>query len=101
MMEREGIFFDKGDNKRIPGKMQVHYRMAFDDNGRPMMYVFSTCRQFIRTIPALVYSTSNVEDIDTDMEDHDYDAMRYMFMMNPIPARENRRQKRKIWSPLD
>lgn len=100
MMEREGIYFEKGDNKRLPGKMQVHYRMAFDDNGRPMMYVFDTCRQFIRTIPALVYSTSNVEDIDTDMEDHDYDAMRYMFMMNPIPPRENRSRKNKAWNPL-
>ena len=101
MMEREGIYFEKGDNKRIPGKMQVHYRMAFDENGRPMMYVFDTCKQFIRTIPSLVYSASNVEDIDTDMEDHDYDAMRYMFMLNPIPPRENSIQKRRIWTPLD
>lgn len=101
MMEREGIYFDKGDNKRIPGKMQVHYRMAFDENGRPMMYVFNTCRHFIRTIPSLVYSTVNVEDIDTDSEDHDYDAMRYMFMLNPIPPRENMRQKKRVWNPLD
>jgi len=101
MMEREGIYFEKGDNKRIPGKMQVHYRMAFDENGRPMMYVFDTCRDFIRTVPALVYSNTNVEDIDTTMEDHDYDAMRYMFMLNPIPPRENKRQKRRVWNPLE
>ena len=28
-----GIFFDKGDNQRIAGWMQMHYRMAFDENG--------------------------------------------------------------------
>ncbi len=101
MMEREGIYFDKADNKRLPGKMQVHYRMAFDENGRPMMYVFNTCRHFIRTIPSLVYSSVNVEDIDTDQEDHDYDAMRYLFMANPIPPRKNTQTPKKEWSPLD
>lgn len=70
MMEREGIYFDKADNKRIPGKMQLHNRLAFDDNGFPMLYVFDTCKHFIRTIPALVYDETNVEDIDTDTEDH-------------------------------
>lgn len=101
MMEREGIWFEKGDNKRMPGKMQVHYRMAFDENGQPMMQVFSTCTHFIRTIPALVYSGGNVEDIDTDTEDHDYDAMRYLFMMNPIAPRENKAGKTQNWNPLE
>ena len=31
-----------------------------------MLYVFSTCRHFIRTVPALVYDEKDVEDIDTD-----------------------------------
>ena len=72
-----------------------------DENGRPMMYVFNTCRHFIRTIPSLVYSSVNVEDIDTDQEDHDYDAMRYLFMANPIPPRKNTQTPKKEWSPLD
>jgi len=100
MMEREGIYFEKADNQRIPGKMQVHYRMAFDENGRPMMYVFKTCKHFIRTIPSLVYSNVNVEDIDTTQEDHDYDAMRYLFMANPIPPRRHEAQHKQEWNPL-
>ena len=89
MMEREGVFWEPGDNKRIPGKQQFHYRLAFDSNGYPMMYVFKTCRHFIRTIPALVYDQVDVEDIDTDGEDHEFDAARYMFMAHPIPARQH------------
>ena len=80
LMEREGIFFDRGDNSRIAGKMQVHHRLAFDQNGAPGLTVFSTCRHFIRTVPALVYDPVNVEDVNTAMEDHIYDEMRYVVM---------------------
>lgn len=89
MMESEGVYFDKAKNDRISGKMQLHYRLAFDKNGFPMMYVFNTCRQFIRTLPNLVYDTVHVEDIDTTQEDHDYDACRYFLQENPIKARSN------------
>ena len=101
MMEREGIYFDKGDNKRIPGKMQLHHRLAFDEDGFPMMYVFKTCREFIRTLPNLVYDEKNPEDINTSMEDHDYDACRYFLMLNPIAPRKNFEALKKEWSPLD
>lgn len=84
MMEREGVFFERADNTRIAGKMQLHNRLAFDENGIPMLYVFSTCKHFIRTVPALVYSQKNIEDIDTDAEDHIYDEVRYVAMENPI-----------------
>lgn len=87
LFEEQGVFFEKGDHKRIPGKMQVHHRLAFDENGYPALYVFDTCREFIRTFPALIYDRNAPEDIDTNCEDHDYDAMRYFLMRNPIPAR--------------
>ncbi|MCI6958046.1 MAG: phage terminase large subunit, partial [Clostridiales bacterium] len=32
-----GIYFTPGDNHRIPGWMQVHYRLQFDENGYPRM----------------------------------------------------------------
>ena len=98
---REGIYFEKGDNTRIAGKMQIHNRLAFDENGIPMLYVFSTCKHFIRTIPTLVYSQTDVEDIDTDAEDHIYDECRYVLMHIPIKARDNRKILRgEIFSPL-
>ena len=69
--------------------MQFHYRLHFDEEGRPMLQVFHTCKHFIRTIPNLVYDESNVEDIDTRQEDHIYDECRYVLMENPIsPPRQ-------------
>lgn len=78
------VYFDKGDHKRIPGWMQVHYRFAFDANGVPMMYVFSNCKAFIRTMPLMMYSTTHPEDLDTELEDHVADEVRYMCMSRPI-----------------
>lgn len=88
-MAKYGIYWNKGDNSRIAGKMQYHYRLAFDENGIPMMYVFSNCKNFIRTIPNLIYSENQVEDIDTDTEDHQYDESRYAVMANILPARKS------------
>lgn len=102
MFEEEGVFFEKGKNDRLSGKMQCHYRFAFDDEGRPMAYVFNNCRAFLRTIPALIYDTINVEDVNTACEDHDYDAMRYFFMANPIaPQKPKPIHTQKQFDPLD
>lgn len=81
------VWFSKGDNKRIPGWMQVHYRFAFDENGYPMMYIFSNCKAFIRTMPLLQYDEHKVEDLDTSMEDHVADEVRYFCMSRPIKPR--------------
>ncbi len=86
LMEREGVYWDRADNTRMAGKQQLHNRLAFDSQGIPMLYVFSTCRHFIRTVPALVYSQVDVEDVDTDGEDHIYDECRYVCMENPCAA---------------
>lgn len=83
-----GVYFKRGDNQRIPGWMQMHYRLAFDDNGFPMMYIFSNCKACIRTLPALVFDETKVEDLDTRGEDHVADEMRYFCMSRPITPRE-------------
>ncbi len=87
--EKFGIYFEKGDHKRIPGWLQLHYRLSFDDNGYPKMYIFSNCKDFIRTIPLLQYDDKIVEDIDTDAEDHIADETRYFLMSRPIEPRQN------------
>lgn len=83
-----GIYFTPGDNKRVPGWMMCHYYMAFDEFGQSMMYVFSNCKAFIRTIPALQYDDIKVEDLDTDAEDHVADEFRYFVMSRPIKPRK-------------
>lgn len=94
------VFFSKGDHERIPGWMQCHYRLAFDDNGFPMFYVFKNCENFIRTIPLLQYDEHKVEDIDTDGEDHIADAWRYFLMSRPIKPRTAPKPDEYVNSPL-
>lgn len=84
MMEQEGVYFSKGDHTRLAGLMQMHYRLAFDSMGIPMMYVFKSCTNVIRTLPVLIYDEKHPEDVDTTMEDHLYDAIRYVCMENPL-----------------
>lgn len=84
---KHGVYFMKGDNERLAGWMQMHYRLAFDENGYPMMYVFNNCKAFIRTIPALVHDEHRVEDLDTDGEDHVADDTRYFCQCRPITPR--------------
>lgn len=98
---RDGVYFRRGDNTRLAGKMQFHERLRFDENGRPKMQVFRTCRQFIRTIPALPYDMRKAEDVDSDSEDHIYDEARYFLMARPVPVSDPRTIVRKQWSPLD
>ena len=94
------VFFGKGDHQRIAGWMQCHYRLAFDENGFPMFYVFKNCESFIRTIPLLQYDEHKVEDIDTDGEDHIADAWRYFLMSRPIKPRTTPKPDEYNNSPL-
>lgn len=101
LFERERIYFEKGEHARIDGKMQIHHRLAFDENGIPLLYVFDTCKHFIRTVPNLCYDESNVEDVDTAGEDHIYDELRYVCMKNPIAPRARTLKKTPGYDPLE
>ena len=81
---RHRVYFTPGDNKRIPGWMQCHYRLQFDENGYPRMYVFRTCRAFLRTVPLMMYDEHRPEDLDTTLEDHVCDEWRYFCMSRPV-----------------
>lgn len=78
------VYFTPGDNERIAGWMQCHYRLQFDSEGYPKMYVFDNCTAFIRTVPLMMHSTVRVEDLDTTQEDHVCDEWRYTCMSRPI-----------------
>lgn len=101
MMERVGVSFNPGDNTRIAGKMQYHYRLAFDEEAKAKLYIFKSCKHFIRTIPNLVYSEKHVEDIDTTTEDHIYDECRYVLMEHPINPRRNILSMPDLYDPLN
>jgi len=98
-----GIYFQPGDNKRIPGWMQIHYRLMFDEAGYARMYVFNTCKNWIRTMTSLEYDPHKAEDLDTKGEDHAADETRYFCMSRPITPHIAEEQKLPAWGsdPLD
>ena len=98
---RYGIYFTPGDHERIAGWMQCHYRLQFDENGYPRMYVFDGCKGFLRTIPLMMYDAHKVEDLDTSMEDHIADEWRYMCMARPVQPMRPVEQKVVLNDPLN
>lgn len=96
-----GIYFTPGVNERIPGLQQCRYRLQFDENGYSRFYVFESCKEFIRTIPLQMHHQTNVEDIDSDLEDHICDEWRYCCMQHVIKPMQRVEQKAIISDPLD
>lgn len=87
--ERMDLDFRRADNARVPragamgGWDQVRQRLRGED-GKALLYVFSTCTHLIRTLPALQHDQHKPEDVDTTGEDHAADALRYLCMARPM-----------------
>lgn len=95
------IYFTPGDNNRVAGWMQLHYRFQFNDYGMPRMYIFNNCNAFIRTIPLMMFSERHPEDLDTSLEDHAADETRYMCMSRPVTPIMHVEENPIIYDPLD
>lgn len=67
-------------NSRVEGQVKMRELMSNANEGEDLhqLFVFDTCREFIRTIPILQRSEINLDDVDTDMEDHIADECRYI-----------------------
>lgn len=99
--DKHQLWFDKGINDRVAGWMQIHERMKFDENGKAMLYIFENCKHAIRTIPLMMYDEHKPEDLDTDLEDHISDMIRYFCMMRPIAPRIVEEKEIPLYDPLN
>ena len=73
----------KGPGSRVAGWRTIRKELHFEREGEvirsPRLRVFSTCKNLIRTLPAMVHDKNKPEDLDTGGEDHACDALRYHF----------------------
>jgi hypothetical protein len=103
-MWQAGAKFGRADNKRVArsgalgGWDMLRARLVGEDFGepmghRPLLYVFSTCVDTIRTLPALQHDENRAEDVDTDQEDHAPDEIRYACMARPWQAKKPSSEK--------
>jgi hypothetical protein len=96
-----GLFLKPGDPSRSMKYRQFHEHLKVprdtegNINGIPMLQVYSSCNHFIRTIPALILDENNIEDIETDAEDHCYDSSAHIMMQRPVRAEKNVQQVRR------
>lgn len=80
-LEQRDIPLVRGNHDRIQGWQRCQQLLkpipSKDGEISSRLHVFSTCPNFIRTIPSLVHDPVRVEDLDTDSEDHCADEWRY------------------------
>lgn len=75
---------DRSKGSRVAGKNEIHRRLQVNPNtGEPRLVFFNTCVNIIAELPALPLSRNNPEDVDTNANDHGYDALRYGCMSRP------------------
>ena len=65
---------------RVNGLALFHMYLDSAPDGIPYFQVLDRCVNTIRTLPELIYDEHRPEDIDTDGEDHLYDAIRMVFL---------------------
>jgi hypothetical protein len=81
----------RADNKRQPGWEALRQRLVGESftlttgetKQLPMIYFGDECEDTIRTLPTLQHDDKNVEDLDTEGEDHAADETRYAVMSRP------------------
>lgn len=80
MYRENGVMLTKAANERVAGWGLLHTLLDHDDERPPMLTVSKDCPNLIRTMPLMVENANKPEDIDTDLEDHAPDSLRYLAM---------------------
>ena len=75
---------DRSRGSRVAGKNEIHRRLQVDEfTGEPRLVFFSSCTNTLAQLPTIPLDKRNPEDVDTNSEDHLYDAIRYGIMTRP------------------
>tara|TARA_R110000772_G_scaffold170710_2_gene282665 strand:+ start:893 stop:2290 length:1398 start_codon:yes stop_codon:yes gene_type:complete len=75
---------DRSKGSRVSGKNELHRRLQVDEfTEEPRLVFFENCKNLISQLPALPLDKNNPEDVNTNAEDHLYDALRYGIMTRP------------------
>jgi len=75
---------DRSKGSRVAGKNEIHRRLQVDEfTEEPRLVIFSNCTSLISQLPSIPLDKRNPEDVDTNSEDHLYDALRYGVMTRP------------------
>lgn len=77
-------YADKSPGSRIAGKNLIHQLLANNQfTNKPKLQVFTNCKELIEEMSSLPIDKNDAEDVDTNCDDHAYDALRYGLMSRP------------------
>ena len=95
-----GLRFEKTNNDREAGWLCIKELLALDKNGEPRLKIFSTCREIIRCLPALVRDEKKPTDCATEPHEftHAPDALRGFAIYWWNPNRIDPAVKRTVWT---
>ena len=75
---------DRSKGSRVAGKNELHRRLQVDEfTEEPRLVMFNDCTNLVAQLPSIPLDKRNPEDVDTNAEDHLYDALRYGIMTRP------------------
>ena len=90
----EGIFLSKGNNDRKAKAKIVYEALEVPDEGPPKLRFTENCSYCCETLPNLPSAENDPEDVDTNSEDHAYDAIAYgaLKVLPSLTMQENRKK---------
>ena len=98
---RHGCPLVQADNSRVIGWNRVREFFADAPDGKPMIQIFETCLELIRTIPLMIYDDHNPEDVADGLPDHWCESLRYFCMSRPSPIKPKPERKPIPYSPFE
>jgi hypothetical protein len=79
-----GLHVVRANNDRISGWATVREYLRVDPaSGLPRLRIFNTCTNLVRTMPLMQFDKRRTEDLDTTLDDHLADCLRYGLMTRP------------------
>lgn len=75
---------DRSKGSRVAGKNELHRLLQIDAyTEEPRIVFFNNCVNILSELPIIPLDRNNLEDVDTNSNDHGYDALRYGIMSRP------------------
>lgn len=91
---QNGVYLHRGNNDRLDGKRKIDRLLLDQEDGLPGLLIFNTVYNLPKQLSQLVYDKHNSEDVDTNMEDHAYDACKYLL----TNVRDYRHKERPVYN---
>jgi hypothetical protein len=95
--ERAKVVFEPADKARVLGAAEVLKRLtatrAPEDGIReePGLFICERCAHLLGSLPNLQRDERDPDDVGTEQNDHEYDALRYWLRRDRVPPLRTRR----------